>query len=151
VLVRRPPPADDAPLPAPDPQTELSPATLAPVAVVPDVPPPPSPNDPQADLSTSIPGFIRMAQFGDFAALMQAYMPPSDQAQMPEEEKAKIIQKMKDYFQTPEGRQDMQQMLTDMQSVLYLTPSYDATGNTATYSGHPELTFVRENGRWYLK
>jgi len=127
-----------------------------PSAVVPDVSPPPAADDSQADLSTAIPDFIRMAQFGDFAALMETYMPPSEQAQTPDDQKAKMVQEMKDHFQTPEGRQDMQQMLTEMQSVVYLTPSYDATGNTATYklpagSSHPNLVFVKENGRWYLK
>ena len=111
---------------------------------------PPPVFDPQSDLKTAVPDLIRLATAGDFPTLLQNYMPPDALAGMSAEEKAATLQGIQAEAQSTEGQQEMIFMLT-------AAPTYDATGNRATYTfpgsnpTRPSLTFVRLNGRWYIE
>ncbi len=143
----------ESPPPAPPPaEAEAVVPPLAPVAEAPAAAP--ARFDPQTELITAIPDFIRLAQAGDFATLMLTYMPPDALAKVPEEQRAAIGQMMQTQMQSPQGQQRLQSLIADMQAVQNTAPALDSTGTRATYTlpaGSPEPTvvFVKVNGRWY--
>ena len=134
VQFRPPPPPEEAP---------VQPVTpTLPVATV--DPPAPAAVDPQADLSTAIPDFIRLFQSGDFATLVQNYVQPEDLVGVSEEEKASFIKEL----QSPA----MQQDVWELQAVQFMPPVYNADKTRATFTppdGSSTIVFVNENGRWY--
>jgi hypothetical protein len=106
--------------------------------------------DPQADLSTAIPDFIRLFQSGDLVSLALNYMPPD--AAPSEEARAAMAQQFQQMTQSPQFQQRMQQEVIKMQLIENLTPTYDATGNQATYTppdGSDPVVMIKVNGRWY--
>ena len=132
-------PDDFSPLP------EVAVATPAPV-------PAPPPFDPQAELGTAIQDFARLAQSGDMLALMLTYMTPDEQARMGPDRMAQ----MQAMIQGPVGPIMTQLLVTETQAIQNATPTYDETGNRATFArpaGSPgpggDIIFVKVNGRWY--
>ncbi len=106
--------------------------------------------DPQTELGTAIQDFARLAQSGDVVTLMQNYMPPDEQARMGPDAMSQLQEMMK----SPAGAIMTQMMLNDIQAIQNATPTYDETGNRATFvlppgSSESKAVFVRVNGRWY--
>jgi len=131
------PPSEASAVPAPLPVVAAV-ATPAPAAV-----------DLQTELSTAIPDFIRLFQSGDFATLLQTYMPPEKLASMSDRERDEVIQRL----ENPQSQQDLQRLVWELQSVQSMTPVFNDTKTSATYSppdGRRQLVFLNVNGRWYL-
>ncbi len=123
-------------------------------AVMAEAPPAPPAPDPQLEVGTAVADFIRIAQSGDMITLMKNYMPPDQMAKIPPEELVNMALQMQAMMQNPADSQRMQTMIAEMQSIQNAVPTYDATGNRATYtlpagSMEPQIIFVRQDGRWY--
>ncbi len=141
-VVELAPPLAEEPMPEPN--------EPPPPLKVADVPPSPPAFDPQSELGTAIQDFARLAQGGDMLALMLTYMTPDEQARMGPEGMAQVQAMM----QGPAGAMMTQMMLADIQAIQNATPTYDETGNRATFvlppgSTESKAVFVRVNGRWY--
>jgi hypothetical protein len=135
------------------PPSELPPEpTPVPVVDSVETPAPPIAVDPQAEVGTAVSDFIHLFQSGDYVALLMNYIPPD---QFPTEDaRAAEAQSFQQMAQAPQFQQRMQQMVIQMQLIENMTPTYDATGNLATYrppDGSSPVVFVRVNGRWYRK
>ena len=139
------PPPDDLP-------AKPTPAPVAPIVVEALAPSPAI--DPQGDLSTAIPDFIRLAESGDMITLMKTYAPPDELDKQSPEELAAMALMMQAMAQDPRMQQEMQGMVAEMKSIQYAVPTYDVTGNRATYtlpagSREKNIVFIKVNGRWY--
>ncbi len=149
-------PAVSAHLPTPNVETTPPPEEAPIRAIIPAPPvaavelPTPAAFDPQADLSTAIPDFIDLFQRGDLVTLAIKYMPPD--AAPTDEARAAMAQLFQQKVHDPQFQQAMQQEVIKMQLIENLTPTYDATGNQATYTppdGSSPVVMVKANGRWY--
>jgi len=119
--------------------------------------------DPQAELNTAIDDIISLLQSGNMMALFEKYATPEDQAKMPPEEKAQMEQMMSQ----PGAQMMIQMMVSGIQSIKDQTPQMNAAGDEATYqmtmsppagmgpAGRaPQtepMTFVKVDGKWYIK
>lgn len=90
-------------------------------------------DDPQTDLKSALPDFLRILKSGDIVAVMTTYMPPSQTAHMPPGALATIQANS----QNPQWQQVMQDMITTVEFEQTETPTYSADGDTATYSNVP--------------
>jgi len=138
----------DPTLTPPEPLPSPPPTPVAPVAIT---------ADPQAELGTTIPAIIQLLANQDFKTIVENLIPP-DPNRTPEQ-MAAMAQQM---AQDPRMPQKVQATIAALQSIQFATPTYNATGDQATYqpsvdpSGVPTdspriLTFTKVNGRWYLK
>jgi hypothetical protein len=126
-----------------------TPATEPPPPVVPPPKPEPAPTpaaDPLADLQTAVPYTLQQFQAGNYLALM----PPDQVAQMSDQDKAGVVA----MFQNPQTMQRFNALAAALQSVQGMPPTYDATGNIATYtlppgSPAPTVVFRKINGQWF--
>jgi hypothetical protein len=136
----------------------------APAAVPPPVAEsPPNPNaDPQADLKTALPDIVRLLREGDRVGAYKTYCPPDelnprDIQQMQE----LLMQSLAAAAQDP-GLQQLMQKNQDEFSLAFealedQTPTYNDAGDEATYKfanpseGEEPLTFVKIDGKWYIK
>jgi len=102
--------------------------------------------DPLAELQTAIPYAIQQFQAGNYIALI----PPDQVAQMSDQDKAGVVA----MFQNPQVMQRFSGLAAALQSVQGTPPTYDATGNVATYtlppgSPAPTVVFRKVNGQWF--
>lgn len=138
------------------PAEDLAPPPIEPPPAPMEVEAPPAPPafDPQLELGTAVADFIRIAQSGDMITLMKNYMPPDQMAKASPEEIATMALTLQAMMQSPEGAPMVQTMIAESQSIQNTVPTYDATGNRATYampagSLSRNVVFVRVDGRWY--
>jgi hypothetical protein len=152
-----------APLAPPAPITSASPESNAPIAA--DAPAPIS-TDPHADLNACIDDITTMLQTGNISGLVDNYAPPQVLAQMPPEAKAQ----MEAYMSDPKAQQQIQMMAQVFQGLHGVVPTMNDAGDHATYQVTPPqgmfsdvqlgqggsvpatipITFVKQNGRWYI-
>lgn len=134
--------ATPAPVPA-----EAKPAinTAAPAA-------PATGPDPRLDVKTALPEAIKELEAKDYASFFKNFIPPSQVAQlpMPPEQMAAMISSV------PQAADQFNQMLSALKAIQAVTPTIDPSGNKATFALNPplgnlkEVSFVKENGMWYL-
>lgn len=110
--------------------------------------------DPQANLSTAIPDMIQILANQGTLAFMQKYMPPDQLAQMTTEEQTSLM---------PQVQARVQVILTELLLIGLSSPTYNATGDEATYTltdsvsvadngGQVRnLKLIKLNGRWYIE
>jgi len=112
----------------------------------------PSGPDPRADIKTALPEAIRVLIAKDYAGFIKEFMPPSaaKQAGMTPDQMAGMI------AMAPQMGDSMAKLLPALQSIKDQTPTIDPTGNSATFTlstpveNQNNITFVKENGLWYL-
>jgi len=123
--------------------------------------------DPQTDLKTAIPDLARLAEAGDWAVIDENYYPPgSIDSSIIQRTRAQQQQAAMVAAQNPKLQQQMQQThqaaARSWAALEAQTPTYNATGDEATYMYSVELgggqilpprpqTFVKINGKWYVK
>jgi hypothetical protein len=157
-----PEPPKPTPPPAPAPRVEAPAIQPAPAPAPAPEPvaaqPASNPNqaDPQLNLDTAIADICSRAQSGDLAGLLNDYISPDDQAKMPPGQFAQMQQMMQTMASSPQGQQMMQQLVQAFQGLQGQTPTYNDTGDKATYTAVPPggttpqpITFKKEDGRWY--
>jgi hypothetical protein len=115
--------------------------------------PAPAAVDPQADLSTALPDYIRLLQSGDYATLVQNYEPPDHD--LTDHVRMMMVQLWQAEMQTPEGLQSLAKEIADLQFIQGSTPIISDDGARATYtlpvgSVGKFVIFVKVNGRWYM-
>jgi len=125
--------------------------------------------DPQTDLKTAIPDIVKRYRAGD---MMYSYLTPAEQAKLPSEEIQRRIDERAPTAD-PTWNQSMQK-LDDAMALSYEAlekqiPAMNAAEDEATYAYHQPtledmlngtasrnnpvetLTFIRIDGRWYVK
>jgi hypothetical protein len=142
------------------PNAETIPPEEAPIrAIIPAPPevaveiPTPTAFDPQADLSTALPDYIRLLQSGDYATLIQNYEPPDHD--LTDHVRMMMVQLWQAEMQTPEGLQSLAKEIADLQFIQNSPPVISDNGARATYtlpvgSVGKFVIFVKVNGRWYM-
>ncbi len=128
--------------------------------------------DPQADLKTALPDIARLLRSGDWLVVDQTYTPPykltpevmQEFLDAKQIEQASLVGLAPDLQQTIlRGRQQIQEEAAqDIEDLESQTPTYNDAGDEATYlytarvmgkpADHPERkTFIKINGKWYIK
>jgi hypothetical protein len=152
VALQPPAPTEAADIPADPPPSDEKPAVAEVTATA---------IDPQAELHTAIADYLGLLQRGDMEAVMKNYTPPATPEQPRQglaEGMALALALYETMKQDPQQQQILdqttQRKVAEMQSIQDTTPTYDETGDYATYalpagSSKPSIAFVRVNGRWY--
>ena len=137
-------PTDETSPPATEAPAEPTPVLVAAVET-------PTPTvDPQAELSTAMHEFSRLCESGDYVTAVLNFSLPNPL--YGREDKAAVEERFSQDAQTPQYLQHWQTETIKMQLIENMTPTYDATGNLATYrppDGSSPVVMVKVNGRWY--
>ncbi len=123
---------------------------------------PAEPVDTQAELKTAIPDIVRLLRAGDPVDAYKTYTPPNEfNAQAAQQMQELQLQAQATAVQDPELRQLMQKAQAEIvqayEALEEQTPTLNATGDEATYmfamprTGIQPLTFVKIDGKWYIK
>jgi hypothetical protein len=132
------------------------------------VTPPPDPNvDPQADLKTAVLDIARLLRDGgDTGAFLETYTPPDELTPQRIQEIQMGMQRRADMAAQDPFFKQVSQDMVEMYAKAYeslenQTPTYNDAGDEATYmlifvyrdgsSDQSSKTFVKINGKWYLK
>jgi len=131
--------------------------------------PSPDPNNPQADLKTAIPYIVNMLRLGDIFTLKTNFTAPNTVTPQQHQERGEQLVRSMTYIASstdPKFRADMQKLdeaqIKEYESFENQTPTYNSTGNEATYTYKDDpvldgddfihnVTFVKINGKWYMK
>jgi len=146
-----------------------SPLSFAPTVELPALKPvaahvtatPPDPNDPQTNLKTAIQDIARLARTGDMATLQQTYtMPEKFDPQQIEDIKVQEQQAVNDPQMQQARKALYDKYVQSFDELENQTPVYNAAGDEAIYartitlnggSIHQSFTFIKINGKWYVK
>ncbi len=152
----------------------IAPPSVAPLGQKPDTTPvaatqTPDPNaDPQADLKTAISDIVRLYRTGDPVEVYKIYV-------QPDEFVPDLYQEMEEHEQQGDQIPELQQPTQELHDTIARswealedqTPTFNATGDEAIYwkqgiipspdggyavGGNADsVTFIKINGKWYLK
>jgi hypothetical protein len=146
---------------------QLAPPTIAPPVTPPTPKPgttpiaesPPDSNDPQTDLKTAIPNLAHLYKSLDWPSLYQTYTPP-DKID-PQEMQTLQLSKEKLAAAGIIDDEYWDNFSQSFEALAYQNPTYNDAGDEATYEWtlnlvdaapyHEITTFVKINGKWYLK
>jgi hypothetical protein len=114
--------------------------------------------DAQADLGTAIPDLANLLATGDLTDAFENYTPPDVLAQIPPDRMAAIEQQLTNLNQQPQAMARLAVMSQVLASFNGQTPSYNDTGDVATYpiinpadgSSQGAFHFQKVGGRWYI-
>jgi len=146
----------------------VAPSTPKPdAAPVADTPPPDVDADPQADLKTAIPDIARLKRSGDFLTIYENYTPPDKLNPQTIQTDRIMAKRIADGAANDPRLKQITQRQNESVARAYealesQAPTYNETGDEATYMylAPPELvsgsvpypmTFVKINGKWYIK
>ncbi len=114
--------------------------------------------DAQVNLETAIPDLANLLATGDLADAFENYTPPDVLAQIPPDRMAAIEQQLNSLNQQPQAVARLAVMAQVLASFDGQTPTYNDTGDVATYpivnpadgSSQGAFHFQKVDGRWYI-
>ena len=120
--------------------------------------------DPRADLKTVLPDFVSLIRKEGWMSAYLSYMAPARLAAIPPDAKDNLLESAARYLLTPAGQQVAAATAQQYEDLEVQTPTLNETGDEATYFIQPlppspaepagsarPITFVRIDGKWYLK
>jgi hypothetical protein len=161
-----------APSPLPLKTTTRSPATAVEAPRLPAAPLAPNGDarDPQENLDTAIADISRLVQANDFLTLFATYGAPIIDPTLRNRDGGNLrdglrqnVQFFQQFIQSPGGQENLQHLQSVLEYIKTQTPVLDGTGDHATLQVgpmtdqlraaglYPQITFVKQDGRWYLQ
>jgi len=109
--------------------------------------------DPRLDVRTALPEAIRLLAARDYVGFLKEFTPPSEAENLG----MSIDQMASKLAELPQTSDNMAKLLTILLAIKDQKSTQDPTGTKVTFTLNPpiddqkEITFVKENGLWYLK